>query len=209
MKSEKVYIIGAGGHGQVVAEAVMKMGITPAGFLDDDNALFGKKIIGIPVIGRIEICSNLDGKFVVAIGDNLTRKRIVDHIKLPEEKYFTVIHPSAVIGKNVKIGAGAMIIGGAVINTETRIGNHTIINTSSSVDHHNTVGDFVHIAPGVHTGGNVKIGEGAFIGIGTSVIPGIEIGEWAIVGAGAVVVKDLPGETLSVGVPAHIVRRLK
>lgn len=100
---------------------------------------------------------------MIAIGDNSARKKIADFLSFPNDRYFTVIHPSAILGKNVKVGNGSMIIGGAVINTEAIIGEHTIINTSVSVDHHNVIGDFVHIAPGAHTGGNVIVKEGALL----------------------------------------------
>ncbi len=206
---EKVYIIGAGGHGQVVADALMKAGIIPAGFLDDNELLAGKDIMGIPVVGKIKTSFELGGKFVVAIGDNGKRKRIVKLLGFPESKFFTVIHPSAVVGFGVQIGAGAMIIGGSVINTGAKIGKHTIINTSASIDHHNSLGNFVHIAPGTHTAGNVKVAEGAFVGTGSSIVPGIEIGEWAVVGAGSVVIKDVPAYTVVAGVPAKTIRRLK
>ena len=204
--SNNIYIIGAGGHGQVVLDALLKSGISPAGFLDD-NISHGKKVSGITVLGNITLAKELKGKFVIAIGDNSARKKIADFLSFPNDRYFTVIHPSAILGKNVKVGNGSMIIGGAVINTEAIIGEHTIINTSVSVDHHNVIGDFVHIAPGAHTGGNVIVKEGAFVGLGCSIIPGKEIGKWAIVGAGAAVISNVPDYSVSVGVPAKVIKR--
>jgi len=201
----KIYIIGAGGHGQVVLDALLQSGLCPVGFLDD-NMPIAEKILDIPVVGKISLAKNLDGQFVVAIGNNTTRRRIVEMLQLPDEKYFTVIHPSVVLGKNVKIGVGSMIIGGVVINTQTTIGKHTIINTSVSLDHHNIIGSFVHIAPGTHSGGNVKVGEGAFLGIGVSVIPGIKIGKWSVIGAGSVVIDDVPDYAVVVGNPGRIVK---
>lgn len=203
--ASKIYIIGAGGHGQVVLDTLIKSGILPTGFLDD-NVSIGGKILDIPVVGKISLAKNLDGQFVVAVGNNTTRRRIVEMLQLPDEKYFTVIHPSVVLGKNVKIGVGSMIVGGVVINTQTTIGKHTIINTSVSLDHHNIIGSFVHIAPGTHTGGNVKVGEGAFLGIGVSVIPGIKIGKWSVIGAGSVIIDDVPDYAVVVGNPGRIVK---
>ncbi len=211
MKSQNstnsVYIIGAGGHGQVVLDVLLKSGISPAGFLDDDRALWGKNILGVPVFGGVLEAKKLSGKFIVAIGSNETRKKIVEMLNFPDDRYFTAIHPNAVLGEDVRIGAGAMIIGGVVINVQTKVGRHVIINTASSVDHHNEIGDFVHIAPGSHTGGNVKIEEGSFLGIGVSVIPGVKIGKWSVVGAGATVISDIPAYSVAVGVPASVVKR--
>jgi len=198
----KIYIIGAGGHGQVVADTIIKMGFQPTGFLDDKESLISCKIMNIPIIGTISLAKTLNGRFIIAIGDNKIRKKIVDKLNFPDDKYLTVIHPSAIIGKDVRIGVGSMIIGGVVINTQTNIGKHTIINTAVSIDHHNTIGNFVHIAPGSHTGGNVTIGEGSFLGIGTSVIPNKKIGNWVITGAGSVVIRNIPNNCTVVGIPA-------
>ena len=205
--ASKVYIIGAGGHGQVVADALIKGDVLPAGFLDDDKELWDKKVLGIPVVGNVLSAKKLEGKFVIAIGDNATRKKISEILNFPDDRYFTVVHPSVALGKNVEIGVGSMIIGGVVINTQTKIGKHTIINTSSSIDHHNAIGDFVHIAPGTHTGGNVKVEEGAFLGIGTSVIPEKTIGKWSVIGAGAVIISDIPEFSVVVGVPGRVIKR--
>ncbi len=201
---EDIYIIGAGGHGQVVADALIALGMKPSGFLDDNENL--NSVFGIPIIGPIKLALKLEGKFVVAIGNNKKRKEMVEMLDLDNNKYLTVIHPSAIISKNVKIGHGSMILGGVVINTGTEIGNHVIINTLSSVDHHNKVGDFVHIAPGTHTGGNVHIEEGAFLGIGVSVLPGKKISKWSQVGAGAVVIGDILPYATYVGVPAKLLK---
>ncbi len=206
MKSVNIYIIGAGGHGQVVADTIIKMGFFPKGFLDDNKDLLGKKILGIPVVGNVSDAKNLSGKFVVAIGDNFMRKTIVDKLEFSDDMYFTVIHPSSVIGDDVKIGVGSMIIGGTVINTGTTIGKHTIVNTSASIDHHNKIHDFVHIAPGSHTGGNVEIGYGSFLGVGVSVIPGVRVAEWSVIGAGSVVISNIPSHSVAVGVPCKVIK---
>jgi acetyltransferase EpsM len=206
--SDKIYIIGAGGHGQVVIDAILSSGLQVYGIFDDNESLIGKSIFQIPVLEKIEkVMEITDGEFVVAIGGNEIRMKIVKNLGFSDDKFYTVVHTSAVIGKNVEIGAGTMVLGGVVINTGTSIGRHCIINTSASVDHHNEIGDFVHAAPGVHTGGNVTIGEGTFIGIGASIIPGVKIGKWSIIGAGTVVIKDVPDYVTVVGVPGMVIKR--
>ena len=203
--NKKVYIIGAGGHGEVIWDSLEEMGISPEAFLDDAfpkiNLVSGK-----PVLGKVSLAKELEGLFVVAIGNNLIRRKIVSKLNFPEERYLTVIHPTAFVAKDVKIGAGTMIIAHSVINTGSVIGKHVIVNTSASLDHHNFIEDFTHIAPGTHTGGNVKIKECAFVGIGVSVIPGKTIGKWATVGAGSVVIEDVPDYATVVGVPARVIK---
>jgi len=205
--SEDIYIIGAGGHGEVVLDVLFKNKIVPKGFLDDNKNLWDKEIFGIRVIGGINLANELTGKFVVAIGDNNTRKQIVEFLKLSDQRYFTCIHPSVILGNEVLIENGSMIMPGVVINIKSKIGKHTIINTCSSIDHHNVIGDFVHIAPGVHTGGNVEIGEGTLIGIGATILPNIKIGNWSVIGAGSIVTRNVPDNVVVVGVPSKIIKR--
>ena len=205
--SEKIFVIGVGGHAEVVIDAILSSGLRVYGIFDDNESLIGKNIFQIPILGKIEKAMEItDGKFIVAIGDNEIRMKIVKNLGFSDDKFYTVVHPSAVIGKNVGIGAGTMVLGGVVINTGTSIGRHCIINTSSSIDHHNKISDFVHIAPGTHTGGNVEIKEGTLLGIGTSVIPGIKIGKWSIIGAGTVVIEEVPDYATVVGVPGRVIK---
>jgi len=205
--SEKIFVIGVGGHAEVVIDAILSSGLRVYGIFDDNESLIGKNIFQIPILGKIEKAMEItDGKFIVAIGDNEIRMKIVKNLGFSDDKFYTVVHPSAVIGKNVEIGAGTMVLGGVVINTGTSIGRHCIINTSSSIDHHNKISDFVHIAPGTHTGGNVEIKEGTLLGIGTSVIPGIKIGKWSIIGAGTVVIEEVPDYATVVGVPGRVIK---
>ncbi len=195
----RLIILGAGGHGKSVADTALKTGYTDIYFIDD-NAV--GEIIGIPVIGRISEMQSLnDGKtdFVIAIGNNDVRKKIVLNNNL---NWVTLIHPSAQIGTDVTIGEGTVVMANAVINPSSRIGNHCIINTSSVVEHDNVLDDYVHISPKAALGGNVRVGKKTHIGIGASVKNGISICGNCIIGAGAAVVSDLSEKGVYVGVPA-------
>lgn len=205
--NKKIYIIGAGGHGQVVLDCARKAGFEVLGFLDDDESLIGKDIQGVRVIGSSSYAKSVDCAIVVAIGDNHKRKFVVEKLALEEERFATIIHPLAIIGSDVSILSGSMILGGVVINTATVIGRHTIVNTSSSIDHHNKIGDFVHIAPGVHTGGYVDIGKLSFVGLGASIINDVKVGREVVVGAGSVVIKDVPDNVTVVGVPSRVIKK--
>lgn len=211
----QVVIIGAGGHGIVVADIFWLMhrahaGLTPVGFIDDDPLLEGRITRGLPVLGAdYKAIEDMADAVIVAIGDNQKRKAIYNHFKNQGVQLATAIHPSAVIAGNVPIGEGSMICAGAVVNPEAEIGADVILNTACSIDHHNKIGDHAHIAPGVHLGGNVSIGEGALVGIGATVMPGCKIGAWSIVGAGAVVVGDVPDRKVFAGVPAKSITKSK
>jgi len=208
----KVLIIGAGGHAQVVADVLLcshRAGGTaaPIGYVDDVLHLQGQARLGLPVLGTLR---NIDvvphDAVILAIGDNRTRQRLYEELQRRGECFVTAIHPCAIIASDVQIGPGSVVCAGVVINTGSHIGANVILNTGCTVDHHNCIGDHVHIAPGVHLGGDVKVGAGALIGIGVIVMPQRQVGEWSVVGAGAVVIKDIPANTTSVGVPARLVK---
>jgi sugar O-acyltransferase (sialic acid O-acetyltransferase NeuD family) len=206
MNQDKVYIIGAGAQGRVVLDILLRTGYEVLGFFDDNEALVGKDVLEIPVIGKIIETKSIDGKYVVAIGDNRLRKKIVEDLAFGRERYITVVNPTVYVASRVSIGEGSMILGNVVINTCTTIGRHVILGTSCSISHDNLVGDFVHVSGGSHTGGGASIDEGSFLGIGVSVIPQVKIGKWSIIGSGTVVIKDVPDYATVVGVPGRVIK---
>lgn len=210
----RVLIIGAGGHAQVIADAILSVarsggGLTLGGFVDDNAALHGQQLLGFPVLGASEQVDLIEhDAIVVGIGDNGTRARLFERFTRQRKQFVSVIHPRAIVAADVQLGAGCVVFAGAVINTGSIIGTNVIVNTGATIDHHARIGQHVHIAPGVHLGGAVTVGDGAFIGIGSSVIPNHSIGVWATVGAGSTVIHDLPGRIIAVGTPARIIKTL-
>ncbi len=201
---KKVIIIGAGGHGKVVADIIRLNGDTVYGFLDDKEP---EVLPGFPVIGRVNLINTLDNKafcFFVAIGNNKIRQTIMESYYKVE--WYTAIHPSAVIADDTEIGTGTAVMANAVVNSGSKIGRGVIINTAATVDHDNIIGDFVHISPGAHLAGTVHIGDRCWIGIGANVINNIDICDTCIIGAGAVVVKEIKDNGTYVGVPARKIK---
>lgn len=205
----RILILGAGGHAQVVADILLRardagQPITPIGYLDDDASLHGKVLVDLPVLGYTSSLGRIPhDAVIIAIGNNQIRKRLADELSAAGETFASARHPSAIIAPDVRIGSGVMICAGVVVNTGTVIGAHVILNTGCTVDHHNSIGSHAHIAPGVHTGGEVVIEEGVLVGIGATVAPRTSVGGWAVVGAGAVVTKPVPPGITVVGVPAR------
>jgi sugar O-acyltransferase (sialic acid O-acetyltransferase NeuD family) len=208
----RVVVVGCGGHGQVVADALLcaaRAGsdVKPIGYVDDDPAQAGLVLLGLPVFGRIEQLAQVPHEgVVVAIGDNQTRHTIFNVLSSRNERLLIARHPSAIVADSATIGPGTMICAGAIVNPCSIIGANVILNTGCSIDHHNQIGDHVHIAPGVHTGGTVTVGEGALVGIGATIMPGLTIGARSTVGAGALVDEDVPSGVTVVGLPARPVR---
>jgi sugar O-acyltransferase (sialic acid O-acetyltransferase NeuD family) len=209
----RVLILGAGGHAQVVADILLRardagQPVTPIGYLDDNASLHGKVFLDLPVLGHIMALDRVPhDAIIIAVGNNQIRKRLADEFSAAGETFAGAHHPAATIAPDVLIGPGAMICAGVVINTGSAIGAHVILNTGCTVDHHNDIESYAHIAPGVHTGGEVIIAEGALIGIGATIAPRTSVGAWATVGAGAVVTKPVPPGVTVVGVPARPLQR--
>lgn len=192
----RLIIVGASGHGKVVADIAALNGYKDIVFLDDNEKV--KECGGYPVIGRCHEAP--EGEVFVAVGNAKTRKRLMELYHNREQP--VLIHPSAVVAKDVEIGKGSVIMAGTVINPGAKIGKGVIVNTSSSVDHDCVAGDYVHIAVGAHLCGTVVVGNETWIGTGATVINNMNICERCTIGAGAVVIKDIDEPGTYIGVPA-------
>lgn len=197
-------IIGAGGHGKVIADIMRCLGRPILGFVDDNAAIIGQQVFGLPVLGRVDQWADFgpDG-LIAGVGDNGIRRVIVERAGPSAPRWVTALHPASVIAASVGMGAGAVVMAGAIINADTIIGSHAIVNTGATIDHDCIIGDFVHVAPGAHLAGGVHVGDGALLGIGCAVTPGRRIGAGAVIGAGAAVVCDIPPGVIAKGVPAR------
>ncbi len=198
----KLIIIGAGGHGRVVADIAQKIGRYQAiEFLDDGDM---KETMGLPIIGKTDDIDKYieEADFFVAIGNCKLRGEIIERLVNMGASIPTLIHPSAVIGACVEIDIGTVIMAGAVVNPCTKIGKGVIINTCSSIDHDCVIDDYCHLAVGGRVAGTVKIGANTFIGAGAVVKNNLTICEDCIIGAGAVLVKDIVDAGTYVGIPA-------
>lgn len=193
---KKLIIIGASGHGKVIADIAIKNGYEEIFFLDDNEDL--KECAGFPVVGKTKDAKRINGDKIVAIGNSKIREQIQKEL----DNVVTLIHPDAVISRRVRIGLGTVVMAGAVINSDTVIGNGCIINTCSSVDHDCVVGDFSHVSVGAHIAGTVKIGSNTWIGVGATISNNISICSNSMIGAGTVVIRNIKESGTYVGVPA-------
>lgn len=201
-----VLIYGAGGHAQVVADAVNATGWTVEGFYADDamchpsvsNLLAGDDALG--VLASDEAC-----EIIVAIGSNPARAHVVRRLGAVE--FATVTHPTAIVSPNVIVGAGTFIGHGAIVGSTTTLGRHVIVNTGASVSDDCILEDFAHIAPRASVGELVRVGRGALVGAAATIRSSVRIGCGATIGAGTVVRTDVPDGVTVVGNPARIVCR--
>jgi len=200
----RLAILGASGHGKVVAEIAELTGWDDVCFFDDAFPSV-KANRNWSVKGTTEdLVTNMEGfsAVIVAIGDNQIRLDKSKYLLSKGFKLATLIHPSSVVSKYAKIEVGTVVMAGAVINPFACIGLGSIINTACSIDHDCMIANGVHISPGAHIAGGVSIGEMSWLGIGCAVKQGVEIGTSVTVAAGAAVITDIPNNALVKGVPA-------
>ena len=203
MKMNRLIIIGASGHGKVVADIAIKCGYKDIIFLDNNTEI--KNCSEYRVLGTDDMATELSGDIFVAIGNSYIRKRLMSRYK--DRNFPTLIHPNSVIADDVQIGFGTVVMPGVVINAGAQIGHGVIVNTCSSIDHDCIINDYSHISVGAHLSGTVMIGENTWIGAGATVINNISICDNCMIGAGAVVVKDIIESGTYIGVPACIMNK--
>jgi sugar O-acyltransferase (sialic acid O-acetyltransferase NeuD family) len=210
--SVDLIIIGAGGSSRDIAQAIAcsdpaKKNWNLLGFLDDDAAKQGTIVDGIPVLGVLDSVSIYsDAKVLIGVaGEPPTRKKLVQRLGLPDERYATFVHPSAFLSPSAEIGVGVAILQNVVINTSATIGSHVLISPGTAIGHDAMVHDYVVFAPEALVCGSVAIHECAFIGARSVLSPGTVVGTRSLVGIGAVVVQDVePGATVF-GNPARAI----
>ncbi len=203
-------IVGAGGFGREVRWLVERINeVSPQwnllGFLDSNYNVLSKNLDKVNVIGTIEDVNKFPDAYVVCcVANTDIRRKLAE--KVSNNRFATLIDPSAIISPMVEIGEGSVICAGAVITVDIKIGRHNIIDVNSTVGHDAVLEDFVTLYPSVNVSGNTLIKSGVELGTGTQVLQGLTVGENAIVGAGAVVIRDLPSDCTAVGVPAKVIK---
>ena len=199
----KLIIIGAGGHGRVAADIAAVTGkYDEIAFLDDGQPAVNPVY---PVIGTTKDAERYidEWDFFVAIGNNQIRKKITEKLTDAQAIFATLVHPSVILGSDVYIGKGSVLMPGVIVNNSARIGQSVILNTCCSVDHDCIVGDYCHVSPGAHLCGTVNLGNDVWIGAGATVINNTTVCDDCMIGAGAVVTGDICRSGVYVGVPAR------
>lgn len=206
VKRGRLLIVGASGHGRVVADCAAALDRwTEIVFFDDRHPDLDRNFKW-PVRGRsatVPEAANADDEIFVAVGNCAARMAMLSRFRDMDLRLATLIHPAASVSPDTKIECGSIVVAGAVVNIGAAIGLGGIINTGSSVDHDCILGSGVHVCPGARLAGDVCVGDRSWIGIGAAVRQGIRIGADVVVGAGAAVVTDISDGLTVAGVPAR------
>ena len=205
-------IIGAGGHGKVVADCAIEQGDWERiAFLDDLYPGL-TEVLGCPVLGKLSDAEQFVNEYpdaVIAVGNNQRRIELLATVRGLGFGLSVICHPSAVISRTAVIGPGSVLFANSVVNTDARLGDGCIVNTGATIDHDCVLADGVHISPGAHLGGAVLVGRASWVGIGACVRELTVIGGRVLVGAGAAVVGDVPDGVTVTGVPAEIAQTVE
>jgi len=182
-----MYVIGASGHAKALIDLLIDQTMVK-GIFDDNSDI--KSLLTHEVTSPIPKHLPRDAPYIIAIGPNTIRRKVVT-TQLVEHSFLNVIHPSAILSKNISIGLGNVVMELAIVKIGSKIGNHVILNTKASIDHDCIIEDYVHIGPGSTLCGGVKVSEGTLVGAGSVILPNIIIGKWCTIAAGSVVHKSV------------------
>ena len=210
---KNIVLIGGGNQAHHTIDIIEKEGkYNIVGIIDSIHEV-GSDRFGYKILGRQENISQLIEEYnieggVISIGDNWSRYYVYNQILelVPTFTFVNAIHPSVVIGNNVKLGVGIVAMAGCIFNPKSQIGDFTFFATGAQIEHDCQIGDFASISAGSVTGGYVKLGKFSAITLGVTVVDRLEIGENTVVGSGSLVTKSLPDNVLAYGSPAKIIR---
>ncbi len=205
-------VLGGGGHGKVVIDALESSGWDhPIAVLDADPGLLSTEIIGTPVIGGDEVLALARERgftsFVLGlggVGGNGPRKALYDKAMAAGLAPLSLRHPSAVVSPHAGVGRGTVLLAGSIVNAGAVIGDNAVINTGAVIEHDCRVGDHAQVGPRACLLGEAAVGALATVGAGAVIRQGLRVGEAAMVGAGAVVIEDVPPGVCVIGVPARV-----
>lgn len=207
--STRIVVLGGGGHGRVVIDALFAAGNDVAGVVDPDPAVAARLPRGVPYLGGDDVLASADRAAVVlamgvgAVDVPRRRRSIFERYRDMGFRFVAVIHPAAVRAAGAELGEGAQVLAGAVLQPGCRLGANALINTRALVEHDAVVEDHACISPGALLAGGVHIGTTAFVGIGAVILQDVRIGAEAMVAAGAVAIADVPRGARVAGVPAR------
>ncbi|OAA25254.1 sugar O-acyltransferase, sialic acid O-acetyltransferase NeuD family [Frankia sp. EI5c] len=208
---EPLILVAASGLARETAEAVRAAGRHHLlGFVDDNPERWGTDIDGLPVLGGLEVVTRRpSAQVVLCPGPGQARRRLALRLAeagVTEERYATVVHPSASVAGSSELGPGCILLAGVVLTACVRLGRHVVVMPNAVLTHDDVVDQYATLCASVSLAGAVRVGEGAYLGAGALVREGVTIGPWSTLGMGAVTLRDVPGHQVWVGSPARFLR---
>jgi len=206
----ELYIVGAGGFGRELYCWLKDLAgwgrdWTFAGFLDDNLAALDEfKYDGQVVAPAHDYVPRAGQVFACGIGNVAIKEKVCGPLLARGANFLTVVHPRAVVGANVELGAGAVICPGVVLTCDIKVGEMAMLNLHSSIGHDVSIGKWTTLSPQSNLNGGVTVGASVFLGSGAVILPGHSVGDSALVGAGSVVMRDVKRGQSVFGNPARV-----
>lgn len=209
----KLVIIGSGGFGRevhdVVDAIVARNGdIDLLGFVDDKPNAINQKLVeqrGSRVLGPLSWFDTIaeEISYVIGIGNPQVCARIDREMSRRSLPAFTLVHPEASLGWNIRLFPGVIVCAGARLSTNITVGRHVHVDRNCLIGHDSHIGDYTVMFPGATVAGSVQVGQSSLLGSNSTTLQSLRIGQGAVLGAGAVLTRDIPAEATAVGVPAR------
>ena len=206
-----IILVGASGLArEATAVAVLSGHSGPMELVDDEPARWGTLHGLVPVVGAVELVTDLrDFDVVLTLGRGRMRRRVaarLDMLGLDAQRYISLVHPRVVLPGSCSFGTGCVVLDGVVLTADVEVGDHVVLMPQVTLTHGCMVEDYATLCAGVSLGGGVRVGSGAYVGMNASVREGVRIGRDATLGMGSVLLQDLPAGETWVGVPARPIR---
>lgn len=200
----ELLLLAASGLARETLESIWQTGDHQvAGILDDNPALHGTSINGVPVLGALELAAAREEQLLLCVGKSAARAAVAARLRLPESRYATHVHSSAFLGATTTVGAGSIILAGCMATTDVVIGRHAVLMPHVLLTHDDRLGDFATLAAGATLAGRVTLGERVYVGTNSTVRENLALGEDSVLGMGSVLLADLPAGETWAGNPAH------
>ncbi|TPG14128.1 acetyltransferase [Pedococcus bigeumensis] len=201
-------LVAASGLALETAEAARACGIRIEGCVDDDATLWGSLAGGwLKVLGGLDsVAAQADCDVIVCAGRGVVRELLTERLRelgVADEQYATVVHPSVSVPDSCTVGAGSVVLAGAVLTAAVSVGRHVVVMPHVTMTHDDVIEDFATLCAGVTLGGGVRVGRAAYLGMASSVREKVTVGARGTLGMGAVLLRDLPGGEVWAGVPAR------
>lgn len=212
MAKRKLILIGGGDLAREVlwvAHAISaEADWSPAGVLDDNVEEARKRLstsgCAAPVLGAIrDHQPKSDEVFVAAIGSPAHSLRNAEMLASRGAQFANVIHPSALIAPDAKIGGGCFLFANVVVSVGARLDDFVVMNLGSVAGHDAVLGRGSILSPGAMVMGRVTLGRGVFMGTGAYIVPGKKAGDLSTIGAGSTALSDVPAGVTVIGSPAR------